>query len=63
MDTTLSGGATIDLPNGLFGSLRVRHFDDVPPSGATYYQGSSKHVVLIVTIIITPKESSRKKAV
>jgi len=28
--TTISGGATIDLPNGLFGSLRVRHFDDVP---------------------------------
>lgn len=27
---TISGGATIDLPNGLFGSLRVRHFDDVP---------------------------------
>jgi hypothetical protein len=28
--TTISGGATIDLPNGIFGSLRVRHFDDVP---------------------------------
>ncbi len=28
--TTLSGGATIDLPNDLFDSLRVRHFDDIP---------------------------------
>lgn len=28
--TTISGGATIDLPNGLFGSMRVRYFDDVP---------------------------------
>lgn len=27
---TISGGATIDLPNGLFGSLRVRHFGDMP---------------------------------
>jgi len=27
---TISGGATIDLPNGIFGSLRVRHFGDMP---------------------------------
>ena len=27
---TISGGATIDLPNGLFGSIRARHFGDMP---------------------------------
>lgn len=27
---TISAGATVDFPNGFFGSLRVRHFDDVP---------------------------------
>jgi len=27
---TLSGGATIDLPNGIFASLRARHFGDMP---------------------------------
>jgi len=28
--TTLSAGATVDLPNGLFGSLRARYFGDMP---------------------------------
>jgi len=27
---TISGGATVDFPNGLFGSLRARHFGDMP---------------------------------
>ena len=27
---TISGGATIDLPNGIFGSIRARHFGDMP---------------------------------
>jgi len=27
---TISGGATVDFPNGLFGSIRARHFGDMP---------------------------------
>src|SRR4030095_1960045 len=27
IETTIATGATIDLPNGLFGSLRTRYFD------------------------------------
>lgn len=27
---TISAGATVDLPNGLFGSIRARHFGDIP---------------------------------
>jgi len=30
MDLTIASGVTIDLPNGIFGSLRVRHFGSRP---------------------------------
>ncbi|MEE9339831.1 MAG: TonB-dependent receptor [Methylococcaceae bacterium] len=47
--TTLSGGATIDLPNGLFGSLRVRHFDDIPLTEAGSIFADSTTVVNLGT--------------
>ncbi|MCK5922033.1 MAG: TonB-dependent receptor, partial [Methylococcales bacterium] len=30
LGTVITTGATIDLPNGIFTSVRMRHFDDVP---------------------------------
>lgn len=43
----ISAGATVVAPNGLFGSLRLRHFGDVPlDSSGRFYAGSTSIVNL-----------------
>ncbi|WP_442498937.1 TonB-dependent receptor [Methylobacter sp. sgz302048] len=41
--TVISAGATVVAPNGLFGTVRLRHFDDMPldPSGAFWSDSTS----------------------
>ncbi len=46
---TIAGGATVDLPYGLFGSMRVRHFDDVPLTEDNSVKAGSTTVVNLGT--------------
>jgi hypothetical protein len=45
--TVISAGATVAAPNGLFGTVRLRHFDDMPlDSSGAFWSGSTSIVNL-----------------